>query len=100
MPDTLEKPRSATVTLKLDASHRERLKSLAERKGRSPHYLMKEAIARYLKLEEAQQAILQSVDDSFAHFEATGLHNTLDEVRAWSKELDANPNARLPPCHL
>ncbi len=61
---------------------------------------MKEAIERYLKVEEAQQAILQSVDDSIAHFEATGLHITHTEVKAWAKELKTNRNAKLPECHL
>jgi predicted transcriptional regulator len=68
MQNTIEKPRPTTVTLKLDASSRERLKSLAITKKRSSHYLMKEAIERYLKAEEVQQVILTSVDDSVAHF--------------------------------
>ena len=99
MSNTLTKPRTATVTLKLDASHRERLKSLAISRKRTSHYLMKEAIERYLKVEEAQQAILQSVDDSIARFEATGLHITHSEVKAWAKELKANRSAKLPECH-
>lgn len=100
MPHTLTKPHTATVTLKLDTSCRERLKLLAAIKKRSSHYLMKEAIERYLKVEEAQQAILQSVDGSIAHFEVTGLHITLDDVRTWSRELATNPQAKLPACHL
>ena len=47
-----------------------------------------------------QQAVLQSVDDSIAHFEATGLHITHEEVKAWAKELETNPQAKLPECHL
>lgn len=100
MPNTLTKPHTATVTLKLDASYRDRLKLLAAAKKRTSHYLMKEAIERYLKVEEAQQAILQSVDDSIAHFEATGLHITHSEVKAWAQELKTNRNAKLPECHL
>jgi len=99
MSSTLAKPRPATVTLKLDASYRHRLKALAATKKRTPHYLMKEAIERYLNVEEAQHAILQSVDDSIAHFEATGLHVTHDEVKAWAKERKANRMAQLPECH-
>ncbi|NCS65880.1 MAG: CopG family transcriptional regulator [Hydrogenophilales bacterium CG03_land_8_20_14_0_80_62_28] len=99
MPSTLEKPRASTVTLKLDTSHRDRLKSLAVAKKRTSHYLMKEAIERYLKTEEAQQAILESIDNSATHFEATGLHLTLDEVRAWAKEVKVDRNAQLPACH-
>lgn len=100
MSNILAKPRTATVTLKLDTSHRDRLKSLATSKKRTSHYLMKEAIERYLKVEEAQQAILQSVDDSIGHFEATGLHITHAEVKAWAKELKTNRNAKPPECHL
>jgi predicted transcriptional regulator len=100
MPNTLTKPRSTTVTLKLNAVSRDRLKSLAATKKRTPHFLMKEAIERYLKVEEAQQAIMQSVDESIAHFETTGLHVTLEEVRSWSKAQESNPSAKLPICHL
>lgn len=60
---------------------------------------MKEAIERYLSFEEAQQAVLQSVDDSIAHFEATGLHITHEEVQAWAKKIRAKPEAQLPECH-
>lgn len=99
MPDTLDKPRPASVTLKLDTSHRDRLKSLAVAKNRSAHFLMKEAIERYLKTEEAQQAILQSVDDSVAHYEATGLHVTLGEFKTWTQEVKLNRSTQLPACH-
>ena len=60
---------------------------------------MKEAIERYLQTEEAQQAVLSSVDESVAHFEATGLHITLNEVQAWTKEVKTNRHAQLPTCH-
>jgi len=99
MPNTLEKPRTATMTLKLDTTHRDRLKSLALVKKRSAHYLMKEAIDRYLEAEEAQQVALNSVDESVAHFEATGLHVTLNELKTWAKDVKANRNAQLPACH-
>ena len=87
------------MTLKLDTSHRDRLKSLAVARKRSSHYLMKEAIERYLKAEEAQQAALQSVDDSVAHFEATGLHIRLNELKSWAKDVKKSRDAQLPACH-
>ena len=99
MPNTLDKPRTATMTLKLDTSHRDRLKSLAVAKKRSAHYLMKEAIERYLRAEEAQQVALQSVDDSVANFEATGLHVTLSELKTWATDVKESRNAQLPACH-
>ncbi len=99
MQSTSEKPRASTVTIKLDTSQRDRIKSLALAKKRTSHYLMKEAIERYLKTEESQQVILSSVDDSIAHFEATGLHINQNEVKAWAKEIKNNRNAKLPECH-
>jgi predicted transcriptional regulator len=99
MPAVLEKSKASNVTIKLDLDHRARLKSLATVKKRTSHYLMKEAIERYLVIEEAQQTILKSVDDSIAHYEATGLHITLDEVKTWAREIKVNPNAQLPACH-
>lgn len=96
---TLQKPTASNVTIKLEASQRERLKLLAAAKKRTSHYLMKEAIERYIQAEEAQQSILKSVDDSIQHFEKTGLHISLDDVKSWSNELKINRNAQLPACH-
>ena len=99
MPSTLENPRAATVTLKLDPSHRDRLKSLAVAKKRTSHYLMKEAIERYLTAEEAQQAVLKGLDDAVDHFEASGLHISLDEFKTWAEQVKANRATQLPTCH-
>jgi len=99
MSTTIEKSLASSVTIKLGDSNRDRLKSLAVAKKRSPHYLMKEAIERYIAVEEAQQVILKSVDESVTHFEATGLHISFDEVKAWAQELKINRNAQLPACH-
>jgi predicted transcriptional regulator len=59
-------------------------------KPRTAHYPMKEAIECYFQAEEAKQAIVQSMDDAIARFEATGLHLTHTEVKAWAQELKAN----------
>lgn len=99
MTELLNKSRPTTVTLKLDDSSRQRLKSLAEAKHRSSHYLMKEAIDRYLTQEEAEQVVLQSVDAEIANFEASGLHIELSEVKAWAGGIKLNRKAQLPAWH-
>ena len=43
---------ATTIGVKLDEETRDRLKKLGERKQRSTHWLMKEAICRYLEAEE------------------------------------------------
>ena len=99
MPATLEKPRAINVTVKLDDSERNSLKSLALAKQRTPHFLMKEAIARYIEDEEAEQAYIAAAAASLAHFQKTGLHTTLDEVKDWAKALRKNRRAKMPACH-
>jgi len=43
---------ATTIGVKLDEETRQRLKNLGKSKQRSTHWLMKEAIARYLETEE------------------------------------------------
>ena len=100
MSSTVEKPHASAESLKLDKSQRERLTSLASSKNCTPDFLVQEAIERYLRAEEAQQTLMKSVDDSVAHFEATGLHITLDEFMAWTKAVQSNRDATPPACHV
>jgi predicted transcriptional regulator len=99
MQNTIEKPRASSMTIKLDEMRRDRLKSLAVAKRRTPHYLMKEALDFYLESEEAEQKAIQEAAAALEHFERTGLHVRLDEVKQWAKELKNNRNAQLPLCH-
>jgi predicted transcriptional regulator len=100
MPSTtVEKLSSANLTVKLDGSERDRLKSLAIAKKRTPHYLMKEAIQKYLEVEEAEQRFIQIGRESLANYRKTGLHITLDEFGEWVDALKKNPKATIPVCH-
>lgn len=96
----IEKPRSpGTVTVKLDASDRDRIASLAAMKKRTPHYLMKEAILEYVQREEARQNFIKAAETSFEHYKETGLHITLDEFSAWVDDVQKNPDAPIAACH-
>ena len=96
----IEKPRSpGTVTVKLDASDRDRIASLAAMKKRTPHYLMKEAILEYVQREEARQNFIKAAETSFEHYMETGLHITLDEFSAWVDDVQKNPDAPIAACH-
>ncbi len=52
------------------------------------------------KSDTAHQVILKSVDDAIVHYEATGLHISLDEAKTWAQELRTDRNAQLPACHI
>lgn len=45
------------VSLKLDADLRDRLHRLAEARRRTPHWLMREAIAQFVQREEAREQL-------------------------------------------
>ena len=90
---------ATNLTVKLDFDERSRLKALADAKKRTPHFLMKEAITRYIADEEAEQMAIKIADASIEHYKQTGLHVTLDEVKAWAKTVKSNRNAKLIPCH-
>jgi predicted transcriptional regulator len=47
---------ATTVGVKLDPETRERLRKLGEARQRSTHWLMKDAIARYLESEERYES--------------------------------------------
>ena len=96
---TVEKPRTGSVTIKLDNADRDRIASLAATKKRTPHYLMKEAILDYVKKEEARQNFIAAAESSFEHYKETGLHITLDEFSHWVDKAQETPDAPLPACH-
>ena len=99
MEATFEKSGSSNLTVKLDHADRERLKSLAVAKKRTSHYLMREAIQKYLATEEAQQRFIEVAKSSLADYQKTGSHITLEEFSAWTKALKINPKAAMPECH-
>jgi predicted transcriptional regulator len=96
---TLDPQRTANMTVKLDGAERDRLKALATAKKRTPHYLMREAIQKYLEEEEAEQRFIAAGEASLSHFQQTGLHITLDELRTWAQDVKENPDAPMPACH-
>ena len=95
----IEKPLSSNLSVKLDTADRERLKSLALAKKRTPHYVMREAIQKYIAEEEIEQRFIAAAEDSWEDYEKTGLHVTLKEAKSWAKGLKKNPNAPLPVGH-
>ena len=63
---------STTQGIKLDASTQARLKALAEKRKRSPHWLMRTAIESYLKHEEQYEAEKAEDMARWEHYVITG----------------------------
>lgn len=78
---------STTMGVKVDDETRERLKRVSALKDRSVHWLMKDAIHRYLDAEERYE---QEKAEDLARYEAyveTGAHISHDEMMRRLDEL-------------
>lgn len=72
-----------TLGVKLDDETRARLKTLAETRQRSAHWLMKEAIGQYLEREEAIEQRNREADEAWQDYCQTGAFVRHEEMSAW-----------------
>ena len=81
---------NSTIGVRLNEDTQHRLEALGKARDRSPHYLMKSAIKRFLEVEEALEAERQLVRSRWQKFELTG--ETVDhaDVKAWAAGLSAD----------
>jgi predicted transcriptional regulator len=87
------------VAIKLDDDTKDRVKRLAEARQRTPHWLMREAIAQYVDREEKREVFRQDTLKAWANFRDTGLHATADEADAWLAQLEDGKDVDPPACH-
>jgi predicted transcriptional regulator len=87
------------VAIKLDAVTKARISRLAEARQRTPHWLMREAIAQYVEREEKREGFRQDALKAWSEYQATGQHVTAEEADAWLAQLEAGQDADPPECH-
>ena len=92
-------PSPSTTALKLDSSIKKRVQRLAIARRRSPHWLMREAIAEYVEREEKREEFRQAALAAGEHYQTTGLHVTGDEADAWMAKLESGRHSGPPKCH-
>jgi predicted transcriptional regulator len=93
-------PQTANLSIKLELADRDRIRALAAYKNRTPHFIMKEAVRKYLEEEEAEQRFIAAAKESRSHYQQTGLHMTHEEFSSWVDQLQTNPKAAPPVCHV
>ena len=95
-----EESQMATVTsVKLDDDLKARVQGLAAARRRSPHWIMREAIAQYVEREEKREAFRQEAIDAWDAYQRTGHHLTAEEADAWLARLEQGDDAEAPECH-
>jgi predicted transcriptional regulator len=83
--------------VKLDPAIRDRLERLGEVKHRSPHWLMKEAITRYLEQEEYNEQLNQETLARW-HEAEQGKVVSHQAVNQWLDTWGADEESDRPPC--
>jgi predicted transcriptional regulator len=85
--------------LKISDKLKSRVQRLARIRQRSAHWIMNEAIARYVEREEARESFNKAALASWTAYQETGRHLTGPEVRAWLNTWGTESEAALPECH-
>ena len=87
------------TSIKIDDELRARVQRLAERRQRSTHWVMREAIAQYVSREEARDSFKQEALASWKIYKEPGRHLTGEEVRAWLETWGTDLEVAMPDCH-
>ena len=71
------------TSVKLDDELKSRIQQLAEKRHRSAHWIMREAIRDYVGREEARESFKQEALSSWTAYQESGKHLTGEEVVDW-----------------
>ncbi len=85
---------NSTMGVRLSEEIQHRLEILGKARDRTPHYLMKAAVERFLDVEEALEAERQLVKSRWEKYELTGETMDHEDVEAWAAGLDAGTETR------
>jgi predicted transcriptional regulator len=86
-----------TVGLKLDEKIKNRLKSLGEARERSPHWLMRDAIVKYLEREEIYEQEKREDQERWERYALTGEAIAHKDVTAWLDQVAKGKDSRNKP---
>jgi predicted transcriptional regulator len=92
-------PTTKTTSIKLDPELHSRIRRLAQSVQRTPHWIMREAIADYVARSEQRQAFKQAAMEAWRNYQETGLHATGTEVSAWVGSWGTKGETAKPKCH-
>jgi len=87
---------STTQALKLDDETNERLKTLAQQRDRSAHWLMREALHRYLAEEERYEREKAEDLAEYEDYLMTGKAVDSGTVTTWLNELASGKKTAWP----
>ena len=95
MAATIARP----MSVKLGPDTRARLEQLAQSRRRTPHWMLREAVAQYVEREEKREAFKQDTLKAWEEYQTSGLHVTAGEADAWLAQLADGNDIEPPECH-
>jgi predicted transcriptional regulator len=78
---------TTTIGVKIDQTTKDRLRALAEAKDRTPHWIMKEALAQFLDREERREHGRREDQARWDRFVLTGESVPHERARQWLRSL-------------
>lgn len=78
---------TTTMGVKLDRETRDRLQKLGKARNRSAHWLMREAIRRYLEVEERYEQEKAEDQARYQAYLETGHHISHEDMLTWLDQL-------------
>ena len=90
---------ASPTSIKLDDELKARVQVLAKSQRRTPHWIMREAIAEYVAREEKREAFKQQTLEAWEAYQRDGQHLTQGETEAWLDTWGEDDDLTVPPCH-
>jgi len=87
---------TTTLGIKVDEEIRSRLKTLGAARQRSTHWIMKEAILRYLEREEEIERRNKDADEAWKEYRETGQYVSHEDMTAWLDTWGTDKEAQCP----
>ena len=91
---------AVSTSIKLDPNMKDRIQRVADSMRRTPHWVMKEAVEKYITDAERREAWERESLEALKEMDETGLHVAGEEVMAWLESWGADDEKPAPECHL
>ncbi|HKT98478.1 MAG TPA: CopG family ribbon-helix-helix protein [Paraburkholderia sp.] len=88
------------ISIKLDDDLKDCIQHIAGLQHRTPHAILREAVAQYAEREAAtRERFRQEALASWQHIKETGRHLSGDEVCRWISTWGTEDEKTIPECH-
>lgn len=87
------------TSIKIDTETKQHIQVIADRKHRSSHWIMLEAIRDYIKRDKVKEKFAREALASWKSYKETGQHLTGQEVQDWLDSWGSSNEIEAPKCH-